>query len=94
MDLAQAGADEAQGRRKTDDTKIKGRHMLALRPAILGELDSLWALRTRAVAHACAAHYAQAVLDVWLASPAPASLSRLIAAGGVLVAEEDGRMLG
>jgi len=94
MDLAKAGADGSQDRRKADDTKIKGFRMLALRPAVPGEIDSLWALRTRAVAHACAAHYAQAVLDIWLAAPAPGSLLRLIAAGGVLVAEEDGRMLG
>ena len=68
--------------------------MIALRPARGDEVPALWALRTRAVAHGCAGHYAQDVLDVWLASPAPDSLARLIAAGGTIVAEEAGRMLG
>ncbi|MEW6021029.1 MAG: GNAT family N-acetyltransferase [Pseudomonadota bacterium] len=68
--------------------------MIALRPARGDEIAALWALRTRAVAHGCAGHYAQDVLDVWLASPAPDSLSHLIAAGGTTVAEEAGRMLG
>ncbi|MDN4060636.1 GNAT family N-acetyltransferase [Massilia sp. YIM B02769] len=68
--------------------------MIALRPARGDEVAALWALRTRAVAHGCAGHYAQDVLDVWLASPAPDSLSHLIAAGGATVAEEAGRMLG
>lgn len=68
--------------------------MIALRPARGDEIAALWALRTRAVAQACAGHYAQAVLDVWLASPAPDSLARLIAAGGATVAEEAGHTLG
>jgi len=68
--------------------------MIGLRPARGDEIAALWALRTRAVAQGCAAHYTQAVLDMWLATPAPSSLSRLIAAGGVLVAEGDGCMLG
>ena len=68
--------------------------MIALRPARGDEVAALWALRTRAVAQACAGHYAQAVLDAWLASPVPDSLARLIAAGGTIVAEEAGRMLG
>jgi len=68
--------------------------MIALRPARRDELPVLWALRTRAVAHACVGHYAQAVLDIWLAAPAPDSLARLVDAGGATVAEDSGRTLG
>lgn len=46
------------------------------------------------MAQGCAAHYPEAVLAVWLATPAPDSLPRLIAGGGAIVAEEAGRMLG
>ena len=68
--------------------------MIALRPAGLEDLPLLWELRTRAVAHGCAAHYPASVLAIWLAAPAPASLSRLLAAGGAVAALENGRMLG
>ena len=68
--------------------------MIALRPATCDDLDSLWALRTRAVAHACAAHYSEAVLAMWLASPVPDSLPGLFADGFGIVATEGGRMLG
>lgn len=68
--------------------------MIALRPAHGDEIAALWALRTRAVAYACAGHYAQSVLDIWLASPAPDSLARLVAAGVATVAEEAGHTLG
>jgi len=68
--------------------------MMRLRPACGDEIAALWALRTRALAHACPGHYAQAVLDVWLPAPAPDSMSRLVAAGSALVAEEAGRVLG
>ena len=68
--------------------------MMRLRPAREEEIAALWALRTRALAHACPGHYAQAVLDVWLPAPAPGSMSRLVAAGSALVAEDAGRVLG
>ena len=68
--------------------------MIELRQATCDDLDLLWELRTRAVAHACAAHYSEAVLAVWLASPVPDSLRPLFADGGGMVAIEDGRMLG
>lgn len=68
--------------------------MIALRPARPDELPLLWELRTRAVAHACAAHYGADVLAAWLASPPGASLHTLIDQGGALLAEEDGRLLG
>ena len=68
--------------------------MIALRPAHLGDIAVLWELRTRAVAHGCAAHYAPEVLAVWLASPAPPALGRHIAQGGGIVAMEDDAILG
>jgi GNAT superfamily N-acetyltransferase len=68
--------------------------MFVLRPAYPEEIPLLWALRTRAVAHACAAHYSAAVLAAWLSSPPPASLHQLVAQGGGIVAEDDGRLLG
>jgi GNAT superfamily N-acetyltransferase len=68
--------------------------MIELRPAVPNDLEPLWELRTRAVAHACAAHYSEELMSVWLASPPPAALLDLLARGGGLVAEEQGRMLG
>ena len=68
--------------------------MIELRPATCDDLATLWELRTRAIAHACAAHYSDAVLAIWLASPAPDSLRQLVAGGGGTVAIEDGCMLG
>ncbi|MBD8529088.1 MULTISPECIES: GNAT family N-acetyltransferase [unclassified Massilia] len=68
--------------------------MIELRPAHTGELALLWALRTRAVAAACAGHYSAAVLTAWLDAPAPDSLQCLLAQGGGLVAEEAGQVLG
>jgi putative acetyltransferase len=68
--------------------------MIDLRPANCKDLMLLWALRTRAVAHACAPHYSAAVLTAWLAAPAPDSLRQHVADGGGRVAFEDGRLLG
>lgn len=68
--------------------------MIALRPACLDDIAALWALRTRAVAHACPAHYPAPVMAAWLAAPAPDSLPRLLAAGGGVVALDGERMLG
>lgn len=64
------------------------------RPATQADLADLWALRTRAVRASCASHYPPEVIDTWCASPAPESLPGLVAAGGALVAQEAGRMLG
>ena len=64
------------------------------RPATEADLADLWELRTRAVRSSCASHYPAEVIDTWCASPAPESLPRLVAAGGALVAQENGRMLG
>ena len=68
--------------------------MIELRPANCKELMLLWELRTRAVAHACAAHYSAPVLAAWLAAPAPDSLQQHVGDGGGTVAIEDGRLLG
>lgn len=64
------------------------------RPATQADLATMWALRTRAVRASCASHYPADVIDAWCASPAPDSLPGLVAAGGALVAEQDGCMLG
>ncbi|MFC0252282.1 GNAT family N-acetyltransferase [Massilia consociata] len=58
------------------------------------DLAALWDLRTRAVRTTCASHYAKDIIDAWCAAPPPEKLPGLLAAGGALVAEEDGRMLG
>ncbi|KQQ91694.1 GNAT family N-acetyltransferase [Massilia sp. Leaf139] len=68
--------------------------MIALRPASLEDLTPCWALRTRAVAYACAAHYDADVLAAWLAAPLPERVRELVARGGGIVAEKAGRMLG
>ena len=67
--------------------------MIELRPASCDELGALWEIRTRAVAHSCAAHYSEAVLAAWLTAPAPDSLRELVANGGGMVAQEAGRLL-
>jgi len=65
-----------------------------LRPVSSLELDALWALRTRAVRAGCAGHYPAAVIDAWVAAPVAPSLVRLAQAGGALVLEEEGVVLG
>ena len=69
-------------------------HTITLRAASPDDLPVFWELRTRAVAHGCAAHYPESVLATWLAAPAPESLPRLISAGGAVAALEAGRLLG
>jgi GNAT superfamily N-acetyltransferase len=68
--------------------------MIERRPAAPTDLARLWELRTRAVAHACAAHYSEEVMAAWLASSPPVGLLGLLGRGGGLVAGEHGRMLG
>lgn len=58
------------------------------------DLQAMWDVRTRAVRVSCAAHYAPDIIDAWCAAPAPERLPGLITAGGALVAEEAGSMLG
>lgn len=68
--------------------------MSAQRPATFADLPAMWGIRTRAVRHTCASHYAQHVIDMMCATPPPASMRALIGTGGALVAEEGGQMLG
>lgn len=64
------------------------------RSATQADLSTLWELRTRAVRAGCSAHYPAAVIDTWCAAPAPASLPLLVQAGGAVVAEEEGQVVG
>ncbi|OON59588.1 GNAT family N-acetyltransferase [Massilia sp. KIM] len=64
------------------------------RTAVSADLAELWALRTRAVRASCATHYPPDIIDTWCAAPPPATLPLLVQAGGGLVAEEDGRVIG
>lgn len=68
--------------------------MPSRRPATLADLSTLWELRTRAVRAGCSGHYPAAVIDIWCTAPAPASLPLLVQAGGAVVAEEEGQIVG
>lgn len=68
--------------------------MLMRRTATPADLATLWELRTRAVRSACASHYPPDVIEAWCAAPPPVSLPLLVQAGGALVAEEDGQVVG
>lgn len=64
------------------------------RRAMLADLPELWALRTRAIRASCASHYPPEVIDTWCAAAPPEQMTALIAAGGALVEEADGQLLG
>jgi len=64
------------------------------RPATPGDLHALWDLRTRAIRATCAPHYPGDIIEAWCAAPPPAKLPPLLEAGGALVEEEDGQVLG
>lgn len=68
--------------------------MLMQRPATGADLAALWELRTRAVRATCASHYPADVIETWCAAPAPVALPLLVQAGGAVVAEENGQVLG
>ena len=68
--------------------------MIELKPASIGDIPKLWALRTRAVKLTCASHYSAEQIDVWSASPAPESYLRLVVTQGALMAEEAGQLVG
>ena len=68
--------------------------MLMQRLATGADLAALWELRTRAVRTSCASHYPSEVIETWCAAPAPVALPLLVRAGGAVVAEEHGRVLG
>lgn len=68
--------------------------MIELKPASIGDIPKLWALRTRAVKLTCASHYSAEQIEVWSASPAPESYLRLVVTQGALIAEDEGQLLG
>lgn len=68
--------------------------MLTLRPATLADIDPMWALRTRAIRHSCPGHYPAHVIGPWSAAPVPRSYPALVQAGGAVIAQEQGAMLG
>jgi GNAT superfamily N-acetyltransferase len=64
------------------------------RRADLADLHALWELRTRAIRASCAPHYPASVIEAWCAAPPPDKLPALLEAGGALVEEENGAVLG
>ncbi|PKB20963.1 GNAT family N-acetyltransferase [Janthinobacterium sp. 64] len=67
---------------------------ITLRPALLLDIDALWALRTVAVRVGCATHYAPEQITVWTASPVPPAYAAMLAAGGGIVAMQDEAIAG
>lgn len=69
---------------------------IRLRVALQGELEALWALRTRCVREICSSHYPPDVVGPWSTSPPPPSFQRLLTMGGCLLAEHaaSGELLG
>lgn len=68
--------------------------MPSYRFATPADLDPCWAVRTDALRVGCAAHYPPATVEALCASPPPASMPGLLAAGGAIVAEENGHIVG
>ena len=68
--------------------------MIALRPALVTDIDTLWTLRTLAVRLGCATHYAPEQISVWTASPVPAAYATMLAEGGGIVAVLDEVIVG
>ncbi|MBB5609901.1 MULTISPECIES: GNAT family N-acetyltransferase [unclassified Janthinobacterium] len=68
--------------------------MIALRPALVSDIDTLWALRTVAVRLSCATHYAPEQITAWTASPVPAAYATMLAEGGGIVAMLDEIIVG
>jgi GNAT superfamily N-acetyltransferase len=68
--------------------------MIELKPAAIGDIPRLWALRTRAVKLTCASHYSSEQIEIWAASSAPESYLRLVVTQGAVVAEDGGQLLG
>jgi len=68
--------------------------MPSYRTATPADLDPCWGVRTDALRVGCAAHYPPATVEALCASPPPASMPDLFAAGGAIVAEEDGLIVG
>lgn len=68
--------------------------MPSYRTATHADLNPCWEVRTRALRTGCIGHYPAATIELLCASAAPDSMPRLFDAGGALVAEEDGRIVG
>jgi len=64
------------------------------RQALVTDLPVLWDLRTRAIRASCASHYAPDIIDTWCAAAPPDKMAPLLAAGGGLLEEENGQVLG
>ncbi|MGH8853927.1 MAG: GNAT family N-acetyltransferase [Telluria sp.] len=64
------------------------------RRALAADIPALWALRTRAVRASCASHYAQDIIEAWCAAAPPEQLPALLEAGGGLLEEVHGQVLG
>lgn len=67
---------------------------IILRPALVSDIDTLWALRTVAVRLGCATHYAPEQIAVWTASPVPAAYETMLVDGGGIVAMLDDALVG
>ena len=67
---------------------------ITLRPALPLDIAALWALRTVAVRVSCATHYAPEQIAAWTASPVPDGYAAMLAAGGGIVALQDGVLAG
>ncbi|WP_229429301.1 GNAT family N-acetyltransferase [Massilia sp. ST3] len=92
---APAGARQAGCRVYTSRvTHDEENGMLMQRTATAADLGRLWELRTRAVRATCASHYPPDVIETWCAAAPPVSLPLLVQAGGTVVAEEDGLLIG
>ena len=64
------------------------------RQALVADVPVLWDLRTRAIRASCASHYAPDIIATWCAAPPPDKMGPLLAAGGGLLEEENGQVLG
>jgi putative acetyltransferase len=64
------------------------------RIATTGDIPAMWVLRTRAVRQTCASHYPPDIIDRWACAAPPVSYSPLVTAGGAVIVEENGAMLG
>lgn len=67
---------------------------MEIRRAASADIAAMWELRTRAVRSSCASHYAADVIAAWAATPVPDSYEAQVAAGGALLAEQAGKLLG
>ncbi|MEG0186593.1 MAG: GNAT family N-acetyltransferase [Stenotrophomonas sp.] len=68
---------------------------MQFRTGTVGDVATLWALRTRCVRELCSSHYRPEVIAPWSASPPPVQYAALLGQGGCVVAEDaQGGLLG